>query len=105
MPFIKFTQNRKTVEATPQEFCADRVYELNEASCERWKRRGAAVDATEAEFKAQQKPPRAPRAQGRSPAPPAPAAPASALTSGESTDVDDEDDGAGGEGNGDNQDA
>lgn len=55
MPFIKFTQDRSTVEAEPQTFKVGRIYELSEASCERWKRRQAAEDATEAEFKAQGK--------------------------------------------------
>lgn len=53
MGYIKFTADRSTVEATPQHFKADRVYELAESSCDRWKKRGVAVDATEAEFKAQ----------------------------------------------------
>lgn len=53
--FIRFTNDRSTVEAQPQAFKAGRVYELPEASCERWKRRQAAVDATEAEFAAQAK--------------------------------------------------
>lgn len=46
MPFIKFTQTRQTVEERPQVFEAGRVYELSEESCERWKRRGVAVDAS-----------------------------------------------------------
>lgn len=53
MGFIKFTEDRTTVEAVPQVFKAGRVYELPEMSCERWKKRSVAVDATEAEFKAQ----------------------------------------------------
>jgi hypothetical protein len=56
MPFIKFTADRTTVEAQPQVFKAGNVYELSEASCERWKRRKVAEDATEAEFKAQKAP-------------------------------------------------
>lgn len=55
MPFIRFTQDRKTVEAEPQVFAAGRVYELSAGSCERWKRRKVAEDATEADFKAQAK--------------------------------------------------
>jgi hypothetical protein len=39
MGFIKFTVDRKTVEAEPQVFVAGRVYELNAESCERWLRR------------------------------------------------------------------
>lgn len=53
MRYIKFTEDRTTVEAVPQIFVVGRVYELPEASCERWKKRNAAVDATETEFKAQ----------------------------------------------------
>jgi hypothetical protein len=47
MPFIKFTQDRTTVEAEPQVFKAGQVYELPEASCERWVRRGAAEHCNE----------------------------------------------------------
>lgn len=46
MPFIKFTKSRTTVEEHPQVFEAGRVYEMSEESCERWKRRGVAEDAT-----------------------------------------------------------
>jgi hypothetical protein len=53
MGFIKFTEDRATVEAVPQVFKAGRVYDLPEPSCERWKKRAAAIEATEAEFKAQ----------------------------------------------------
>lgn len=62
MPFIKFSKTRTTCEAEPQSFEAGRVYELPEASCQRWKRRDVAEDATEAEFKAQSKPARKPAA-------------------------------------------
>lgn len=47
MPFIKFIKSRTTVEEHPQVFEAGRVYEMSEESCERWKRRGVAEDATE----------------------------------------------------------
>lgn len=53
--YVRFTETRTTVEAEPQTFAKDRVYELPEASCERWKRRRVAVDATEADFSAQAK--------------------------------------------------
>ncbi|MEY5098794.1 MAG: hypothetical protein RJA36_1513 [Pseudomonadota bacterium] len=53
MPFIKFTKSRTTVEEHPQVFEAGRVYELSEESCERWKRRGFAEDATAPEPVAQ----------------------------------------------------
>lgn len=56
MPFVKFIEDRETVEAVPQVFKGGRVYELPEASCDRWKRRGAAVDATAAEIKGDDKP-------------------------------------------------
>lgn len=46
MPFIKFIKSRTTVEEHPQVFEAGRVYEMSEESCERWKRRGFAEDAT-----------------------------------------------------------
>lgn len=42
MPKIRFLQDRSTVEAAPQHFKAGQVYELNDASCERWVRRGVA---------------------------------------------------------------
>lgn len=47
MPFIKFIKSRTTVEERPQVFEAGRIYEMSEESCERWKRRGVAEDATE----------------------------------------------------------
>lgn len=53
MDYIKFTEDRSTVEAEPQHFEAGRVYHLPVPSCERWIKRNAAVPATEAEFKAQ----------------------------------------------------
>jgi hypothetical protein len=75
MPFIKFTADRKTVEAEPQLFEAGRIYELSPESCERWKRRKVAVDATEAEFEAQAKadasPKKAAKGKGDETAPPA----------------------------------
>jgi hypothetical protein len=46
MPFIKFIKSRTTVEEHPKVFEAGRVYEMSEESCERWKRRGVAEDAT-----------------------------------------------------------
>lgn len=55
MQFIKFTEGRTTVEAEPQAFKAGRVYQLREDSCERWKKRGVAIDATKDEFDAQAK--------------------------------------------------
>lgn len=45
MPLILFTKDRATVEEHPQVFKAGEVYDLPETSCERWKRRGCAVDA------------------------------------------------------------
>lgn len=45
MPLIMFTKDRATVEEHPQVFKAGEVYDLPEESCERWKRRGCAVDA------------------------------------------------------------
>lgn len=61
--YIKFTEDRTTVEAEPQAFQAGRVYELPLTSCDRWKKRNAAVDATEAEFKAQAKADKKPAAE------------------------------------------
>lgn len=42
MPKIRFIEDRTTVEDTPQHFKAGEVYELPDASCERWVRRGVA---------------------------------------------------------------
>ena len=47
MPLIMFTKDRATVEEHPQVFKAGEVYDLPEESCERWKRRGVAIDAAE----------------------------------------------------------
>jgi hypothetical protein len=47
MPFVKFLQDRSTVEEVPQVFKAGQVVELSPESCERWIRRGAAIDWTD----------------------------------------------------------
>lgn len=44
MPFVKFIQDRTTVEEVPQVFKAGDIHELAPQSCERWIRRGAAID-------------------------------------------------------------
>lgn len=43
MPWIRFTQDRQTVEAQPQAYAKGEAYELPQASCDRWVARRAAV--------------------------------------------------------------